>query len=155
MAITCRSSTLAIRLAGLKSQRIIRFWLATGIDGMVIDAVNWYIDCTWDICRYIMTDVIQRPNNQFCQPEGAGGFNDDPVCGSTQGGWNCIMDYAIKLWWEGIDVIRDAVSAGDPRPMEAPCALIATGSWQRAGFAISIHLTWMICPWKRGCWGPP
>ena len=44
--------------------------------------------------------------NQFCQPEGAGGFKDDPVSWIEQGGWNCIMDYSIKLWWEGVDVIR-------------------------------------------------
>jgi hypothetical protein len=100
-------------------QRIIRYWLASGIDGMVIDAVNWYIDCTWEICRSSMTDVIREGDNQFCQPEGAGGFRDDPVLWVTQGGWNCIMDYSIKLWWEGVDVIRDALLSGDPHPVEA------------------------------------
>lgn len=100
-------------------QRIVRFWLATGIDGMVIDAVNWYIDCTWEICRTTMTDVIHEANNQFCQPEGAGGFRDDPVPWVELGGWNCIMDYSIKLWWEGVDLIRDALLSGDPRPLEA------------------------------------
>lgn len=100
-------------------QKIIRFWLAKGIDGMVIDAVNWYIDCTWEICRTSMTDVIREAPNQFCQPEGAGGFRDDPVPWVEQGGWNCIMDYSIKLWWEGVDVIRDALRSGDPRPIEA------------------------------------
>ena len=29
------------------------------------------------------------------------------------------MDYSIKLWWEGVDVIRDALLSGDPRPVEA------------------------------------
>jgi len=100
-------------------RRIVRFWLATGIDGMVIDAVNWYIDCTWEICRSTMTSVIGEGDNQFCQPEGAGGFRDDPVEWITHGGWNCIMDYSIKLWWEGVDVIRDAILSGDPRPVEA------------------------------------
>ncbi len=102
-----------------ETQKIIRFWLATGIDGMVIDAVNWYIDCTWEICRRFMTDVIKEAHNQFCQPEGAGGFHDDPVPWIEQGGWNCIMDYSIKLWWEGVDLIHDALKTGDPRPVEA------------------------------------
>jgi glycosidase len=100
-------------------QRIIRYWLASGVDGMVIDAVNWYIDCTWEICRFSMTDAIREADNQFCQPEGAGGFRDDPLPWVEQGGWNCIMDYSIKLWWEGVDVIRDALRSGDPRPVEA------------------------------------
>jgi glycosidase len=79
-------------------RRIIRYWLATGIDGMIIDVVTWYVDCNWEICRSTMTDVIYEAGNQFCQPEGAGGFHDDPVVWVKQGGWPCIMDYSIKLW---------------------------------------------------------
>lgn len=100
-------------------KRFLAHWLRTGIDGLVIDAVNWYIGCTWEICRETMTDVIAAADNQFCQPEGAGGFHDDPLEWVTQGGWNCIMDYSVKLWWEGVDVIRDAILSGDPRPLEA------------------------------------
>jgi len=98
---------------------IIDFWLPSGIDGMVIDAVNWYVDCNWEINRYAMTDLLNQANNQFSQPEGAGGFNDDPVPWIFQGDWNCIMDYKIKLWWENVDVIGDAIRSGDPRPIEA------------------------------------
>ena len=86
---------------------------------MVIDAVNWYVDCNWEINRYAMTDLLNQANNQFSQPEGAGGFNDDPVPWIVQGGYNCIMDYKIKLWWENVDVIGDAIRSGDPRPIEA------------------------------------
>jgi glycosidase len=100
-------------------RRILEFWLATGIDGVVIDAVNWYIDCTWEIARFSMTDAINAYDNQFSQPEGAGGFGDDPVPWIEAGGFNCVMDYAIKLWWEGADVIGDAIRGGDPRPIEA------------------------------------
>ncbi len=99
-------------------QRILKYWLQTGIDGLVIDAVNWYIGCTWDICRSSMTDVINAADNQFCLPEGAGGFRDDPVEWVAQGGWNCIIDYSIRLWWEGVDTIGDAILSGDPRPIE-------------------------------------
>ena len=100
-------------------RRIVDFWLQTGIDGLVIDAVNWYIDCNWKITHYTMTNPILTADNQFCQPEGAGGFSDDPVPWITEGGFNCIMDYAVKLWWEGKDVVRDAILAGDPFPIEA------------------------------------
>lgn len=99
-------------------QRVLHYWLATGIDGLVIDAVNWYIDCTWEICRATLTSPILEANNQFCQPEGAGGFHDDPVVWVREGGWNCVQDYAIQLWWEEVDVIREAVHSGDPRPIE-------------------------------------
>jgi glycosidase len=100
-------------------KRITEFWLRTGIDGLVIDAVNWYIGCDWEITRSTMTDPIRAADNQFSQPEGAGGFSDDPVPWITQGGFNCIMDYAVKLWWEGKDLVRDAVLSGDPRPVES------------------------------------
>lgn len=100
-------------------KRILDYWLRQGVDGMVIDAVNWYIGCTWEICRETMTGVLGSADNQFSQPEGAGGFRDDPVEWVTRGGWNCLMDYSVKLWWEGVDVIGDAVRSGDPRPIEA------------------------------------
>ena len=29
------------------------------------------------------------------------------------------MDYALKIWWEDLDVVRDAIRNGDPRPVEA------------------------------------
>lgn len=99
-------------------RRIVEFWLQTGIDGMVIDAVNWYINCNWEITRRSMTGPLNAADNQFSQPEGAGGFDDDPVPWVTQGGFNCVMDYAIKKWWEGRDLIRAAVLSGDPRPIE-------------------------------------
>jgi glycosidase len=103
----------------VETQHIVDFWMQTGIDGMVIDAVNWYIGCNWEICRKTMTDVIHAYPNQFSQPEGAGGFGDDPVLWISEGGFNCVMDYAIKLWWENQDTIGDAIRSGDPRPIEA------------------------------------
>jgi glycosidase len=99
-------------------RHIIDHWLKTGIDGMVIDAVNWYVNCNWEITRSSMTDLLNQSDNQFSQPEGAGGFDDDPVPWITQGGFNCVMDYEIKKWWEGRDVVRHAVISGDPRPID-------------------------------------
>jgi glycosidase len=101
-----------------ETRRIIDFWLKTGIDGMVIDAVNWYVDCSWEITRFSMTDLLNQADNQFSQPEGAGGFGDDPVPWIIQGGFNCIMDYDIKKWWEGRDLLRQAILSSDPRPIE-------------------------------------
>lgn len=100
-------------------QRILHFWLKKGIDGVVVDAVNWYINCDWAITRRTMTDVIHAYPNQLSQPEGAGGFGDDPVRWISDGGFNCVLDYAINLWWEKKDTIRDAILNHDPRPVEA------------------------------------
>ena len=66
-----------------------------------------------------MTDVLNAGTPIFSQPEGAGGFGDDPVPWITEGGFTCVMDYALKIWWEDRDVVRDAILDGDPRPLEA------------------------------------
>ena len=111
-----------------EAEKIVRFWMDTGIDGMIIDAVNWYVDHTWALGRRRMTDVIASYDNSYSQPEGAGGFREDPVAWITEGGWNSVQDYGLGIWWESeSDVIaqrhRDRRSAADraraarlPRP---------------------------------------
>jgi Alpha amylase, catalytic domain/Maltogenic Amylase, C-terminal domain len=103
-----------------EAEKIVRFWMDTGIDGMVIDAVNWYIGCTWELSRRRMTDVISSYGNAYAQPEGAGAFREDPVGWVTEGGWNSVQDYGLGIWWEdGTNVIKNAIDTGDPRPLEA------------------------------------
>ena len=100
-------------------ERIIRFWMDTGLDGMIIDAVNWYVDHTWETGRLRMTDVIAGYTNTYLQPEGAGAFREDPVAWITDGGWNSVQDYGLGIWWEkGSNVIVNAIQSGDPRPIE-------------------------------------
>ena len=98
---------------------VVRFWMDTGIDGMVIDAVNWYVGYTWEKGHRRITDVISSYGNTYSQPEGAGGFHDDPVAWITEGGWKSVQDYGLGIWWEkGNDVVRKAIDSGDPRPLE-------------------------------------
>ncbi len=102
-----------------EAERIVRFWMDTGIDGMIIDAVNWYVDYTWELGRRRITDVIASYGNAYSQPEGAGGFHEDPVPWITEGGWNSVQNYALNIWWEkGSNVIQNAIETGDPRPIE-------------------------------------
>jgi hypothetical protein len=102
-----------------EAERIIRFWMDTGIDGMIIDAVNWYVDYTWETGRRRLTGVIAGYANTYLQPEGAGGFREDPVAWITEGGWNSVQDYGLGIWWEkGSNVIVNAIQSGDPRPIE-------------------------------------
>jgi hypothetical protein len=102
-----------------EAEKIVRFWMETGIDGMIIDAVNWYVDHTWEKGRRRMTEVIASYGNTYSQPEGGGGFHEDPVAWITEGGWNSVQDYGLGIWWEkGSDVIESAINSGDPRPIE-------------------------------------
>jgi len=102
-----------------EAEKIIRFWMDTGIDGMLIDAVNWYVGCNWRLNRRYMTDVIASYGSKFSQPEGAGGFHEDPVPWITEGGWTCVQDYGLGIFWEkGSNVVTNAIESGDPRPIE-------------------------------------
>lgn len=102
-----------------EARKIVRFWMDTGIDGMMIDAVNWYVGCDWGSNRRGMTDVIASYGDKYCQPEGAGAFHEDPVPWVTEGGWPCVQDYGLGIFWEkGTNVVTNAIESGDPRPIE-------------------------------------
>ena len=81
-------------------KNLMHYWMNTGIDGMVVDAVNWYTNYTWQMGKECITDIISSYGNTFIQPEGAGGFHEDPVSWITDGGWNCVQDYGLGIWWE-------------------------------------------------------
>ena len=101
------------------AERAVRFWMDTGLDGMIIDAVNWYLGHTWEQDRKRITDVIRSYGNAYAQPEGGGGFHEDPVAWITEGGWNSVQDYGLGIWWEKDNhVLRNAIENGDPRPVE-------------------------------------
>lgn len=100
-------------------ENVIRFWMETGVDGWVIDAVNWYVGCTWEANRKYMTDIISEYGNTFVQPEGAGAFLEDPVAWITEGNYTCVQDYDMFIWWiRGSNVYRNAIDSGDPSPIE-------------------------------------
>jgi hypothetical protein len=102
-----------------EAEKIVRFWMDMGVDGMLIDAVNWYIGYTWPIGRRRLTGVINSYGVKFTQPEGAGGFHEDPVPWITDGGWTCVQDYGLGIFWEkGSNVVANAIESGDPRPIE-------------------------------------
>ncbi len=103
-----------------EAERIIRFWMDTGIDGMIIDAVNWYPHYTWEIGRRRITDVVASYGNAYLQPEGAGGFREDPVAWVTEGGWNSVQQYGLGIWWDRKKppIIQDAVTTGNPSAIE-------------------------------------
>jgi len=93
-----------------EAARILDFWRSAGTDGVVLDAVNWYVGCDWASIRAL---TVEAGSPGYSHPEGAGGFNDDPVPWVASGGFTVLMDYSLRNWWEGFDLLRDAVGSGD------------------------------------------
>lgn len=100
-------------------KKIVHFWMQTGIDGFVVDAVNWYLGYDWKIGKACITDIVRSYGDKFIQPEGAGGFHEDPVPWISEGGWNCVQDYGLGIWWEdSTRVLEIAIDDGDPSRIE-------------------------------------
>jgi hypothetical protein len=100
-------------------KNLMHFWMNTGIDGMVVDAVNWYINYTWQMGKECITDIIASYGNTFIQPEGAGGFHEDPVPWITDGGWNCVQNYGLGIWWEKDNrILVNAIEKNNPTGVE-------------------------------------
>ena len=98
--------------------RIMDFWRESGIDGYVVDAVNWYMDCDWEINYRCMSAPAFANGELYLQPEGAGGFLDDPIPWIERGKYNSVQDYSLNLWWEGSDPLGDAIKSGHPAGLE-------------------------------------
>jgi len=98
-----------------EAERIVRFWMDTGIDGMLIDAPLFYTGLTWGKARRHISGVIAGYGNAYIQPEGG---RDQAWI--TEGGFNSIQDYGMRLWggkWQRNSIIS-ALETGDPRPIE-------------------------------------
>lgn len=95
--------------------RIVKFWMNTGIDGMLIDAPLFYAGLTWEKNKHSITDVVLSYGNTMVQPEGS-----RTLAWITEGNYNCIQDYRLRYWggkWQQ-DSIENAIATGDPRPIE-------------------------------------
>lgn len=100
-------------------KNIVHFWMKTGINGFVVDAVNWYVGYDWKIGKECITDIVHSYGDKFIQPEGAGGFHEDPVAWITEGGWNCVQDYGLGIWWEeDTRILDNAIRDGNPSAIE-------------------------------------
>jgi glycosidase len=96
-----------------EAEKVIRFWLGTGIDGMVLDAVNWYAGIDWQKNAEFLTEPLK---GRFSQPEGGGAFHkDDPVGWITEGDYTNLFDYGLGIWWEPENhPLEKAVREGNP-----------------------------------------
>jgi hypothetical protein len=95
--------------------KIVRFWMDTGIDGLLMDAPLFYTGLTWEKNCRSMTDIVNSYGNVYVQPEGG-----REVAWLTEGGYNSIQDYGMRLWggvWQQNSIVH-ALETGDPRPIE-------------------------------------
>jgi glycosidase len=98
---------------------VVTFWMDTGIDGLIIDAVHFMLNCDMSIMRTYVTDVINSYPNSLSIPEGGGAYNDDPVGWITQGGFNGIDHQGLVSDWARIgQSVNNALASGDPSPIE-------------------------------------
>jgi glycosidase len=98
-----------------EAARIVRFWMDTGIDGMLIDAPLFYTGLTWGKSRRSIADIISSYGNTYLQPEGGRG-----IAWVTEGQYNSLQNYGIRLWggqWQQ-SAIDYALATGDPSPIE-------------------------------------
>lgn len=96
------------------AESVLVHWLETGIDGVIVDAVNWYLNCSWSRIRKYVTDVVHRYPGVLCIPEGAGGFGEDPAAWISEGRFDVSEDqpFHSDLHWNGSAILH-AVSAAD------------------------------------------
>jgi hypothetical protein len=101
-----------------EAERIVRFWMDTGIDGMLVDSPTSYPYQTWEHNRRYITSVIASYGNVFIEPEGGKGTG-----WITEGGYNAIHNYGLSYIPDTYqsqrpDVITESVNSGNPRAIE-------------------------------------
>lgn len=103
-----------------EAERVVKFWMSTGLDGMILDAVNWYTGATWQKIDERITEPIASFGDKFIQPEGGGAFHtDDPVGWVTEGHFTNLYDYGLGIWWEkNNQALKQSVESGNPDLLE-------------------------------------
>jgi glycosidase len=103
-----------------EANHVIDFWMATGLDGMVVDAVNWYTGYDWQKNAKLLAKYRKYHGSKLLVPEGGGAFHtDDPVGWIKDGTWPALYDYGLDIWWEEQSrPMRDSIQQGDPALFE-------------------------------------
>jgi hypothetical protein len=91
--------------------KTVRFWMDTGMDGLIIDAPIFYIGMSWEKNNRYISDVIASYGNTYRQPEGS-----ERAGWITEGNYNSLQDYRLGEGRE--EAIRKAIATGDPRGIE-------------------------------------
>ncbi|HVN19521.1 MAG TPA: alpha-amylase family glycosyl hydrolase [Dongiaceae bacterium] len=90
-----------------EAERIVRFWMDTGIDGMLIDAPLCYPNQTWAHNRNYITSVIASYGNTLIDPEGGRAT----TAWITEAGYDTMHDYYPDY--------VSAIESGNPNKLES------------------------------------
>ena len=99
-----------------EAKKVVGFWMSTGLDGMIVDAVNWYVGYDWQKNTALLADYRQFSGDKLLVPEGGGAFHsDDPVGWIKDGTWTALYDYGLDTWWEKQNrQMQKSIDDGDP-----------------------------------------
>ena len=121
--------------------KIIRFWMERKPDGIIIDAVNKYTNCHWELMRNCITDIVHQRQGAICIPEGAGGFGDDAFAFVSKSGFDVVEDQLFEsdLSWNG-SIVMDVIMGKSAQEIEKRLACHdrilerGAGLWTYPGF---------------------
>lgn len=116
-----------------EAERIVRFWMDTGLDGMIIDAPLCYPNQTWAHNRQHITSIVASYGNTLIDPEGG---RDEAWI--TESGYNMLHDYGVDYGAE--------IDSGDPSKIESELrryhdrivergGVLYSGIWKNKHFA--------------------
>lgn len=89
-----------------EAERIVRFWMDTGIDGMVIDAPLCYPNQTWSENLQSITSIVASYGNTLLDPEGG----RNTTAWITEAGYNTMHNYDPEF--------VKAIESGNPSHIE-------------------------------------
>ena len=99
-----------------EAKKVVDFWMSSGLDGMIVDAVNWYVGYDWQKNAALLANYRKLPGEKLLVPEGGGAFHsDDPVGWIKDGTWPALYDYGLDIWWEKQNrQMLQSIDEGDP-----------------------------------------
>ncbi|MBE5955570.1 MAG: hypothetical protein E7253_03865 [Lachnospiraceae bacterium] len=129
-------------------KKILTFWMNTGIDGVIVDAVNWYLNCDWQIIKTCVTDIIHSYPSACCIPEGGTGFGDDYLPWIEKGGFDIIEDQTFEsdVHWNG-SAVMDALKMKNAEPIRNRLAVCVSA--RQRGIP-----SWSYLSWDQSAWTP-
>lgn len=109
-----------------EAERIVRFWMDTGIDGMLIDNVPGYPNQTWAQDRQYITSVIASYGNTLMDPEGG-----RDIAWISEAGYNTLHDYGMNY--------GTAIASGDPSKIDSDLRRYHDAVVEAGGVLYSAH----------------